>query len=79
MVFIPRENLEHRAKGQWVRLTRDIDVMAGRFTKGTVMQIIDSGPRGLNLQDQDGNPLSEIRAENYEPANDPTYDWHDKN
>lgn len=79
MPFIPREQLEHRAKGLWVRLTRDVDVMAGRFTKGTVMKIIDSGPRGLDLQDQDGNKLLEVREENFQPANDPTYDWHDKN
>lgn len=81
MAFIPRAELEHRAPGQWVRLTRDVDVVAGRFQRGTRMKIVRDSDRGLDLVDEEGNSLIEtgILGDFYEPTADPVHDFRDKN
>lgn len=76
-MFIPRNYLEGRGIGQWVQLTRDVDILAGRFTKGTRMQIIADGARGLDLEDAEGNKLFEtgILGDFFEPVKPNQTDW----
>ena len=43
--------------GDRVRITRDVTVLSGTFTAGHRFRVIRSGPRGLDLEDENGNLL----------------------
>lgn len=45
--------------GDRIRLKNDVSVLAGTFTKGHELTVTGSGPRGLDLRDDDGNMLCE--------------------
>lgn len=79
MAFISRARIENREVGQWVRLKHDVEVLSGVFTAGTRMKITDAGSgRGPSLIDENGNKLVETFGVNFEPADDPRYDFSDK-
>lgn len=47
--------------GDWVYTTRKHESMAGVFTKGSYVKIIDIDPmRGYAIEDEDGNKIIEI-------------------
>lgn len=80
MPFISRAELENSKIGQWVRLKHDVEVLKGVFTAGTRMQITSLGTgRGPSLVDEEGNDLIEAFSVEFEPADDPRYDFVDKN
>lgn len=50
-----------REIGDWVTTTKVHESMAGKFTRGSKVQIIDIDPvRGYAIQDEDGNKMYEI-------------------
>ena len=50
-----------REIGDWVKTTKVYESFAGKFTKGSKVQIIDIDPvRGYAIQDEDGNKMYEI-------------------
>ena len=59
MPFIPDKPELHRR----VRLTRDIKVFGGTFTKGTEMTITEIGDRGPTLMDDEGHTMREMGLE----------------
>lgn len=47
--------------GDWVTTTREHCSLAGKFTKGSKVRIIDIDPiRGYGIEDEDGNRVIEI-------------------
>lgn len=59
MGFKSNRELEGTKIGTRVRLTRDVDVLSGRFEQGTIMTVTGHGDRGLDLVDDQGNRLIE--------------------
>lgn len=57
-MFIPVKNA--CKVGDRVRLTRDVDVIMGTFTKGHEFTVTFIGERGPDLIDDDGNSLTEM-------------------
>lgn len=45
--------------GDRIRLTNDVAVLAGVFTRGHELTVTGSTSRGLDLRDDDGNMLCE--------------------
>lgn len=65
MAFIPRAKLEGTEIGTTVELTRDVEVCAGIFQKGTLMKIVASTHRGFDLMDEYGNHLYDTAKSNF--------------
>lgn len=59
MTFIPNGSWNLRV-GRRVRLTRDVKVLKGTFTKGHELTITNIGPRGPDMIDDNGEKLSEM-------------------
>lgn len=56
-MFIPRKDI--LKEGDRVRLTRDVTVISGTYTKGHELECIGLGERGYNFQDDQRNQLLE--------------------
>lgn len=56
-MFIPRKDI--LKEGDRVRLTRDVTVACGTFTKGHELKCIGRGDRGYSFQDDQRNQLLE--------------------
>lgn len=60
MTFIKRSTIEGTAIGSRIRLTSDVEVIAGVFTAGTELTVTGHTERGLDLVDDEGNRLTEF-------------------
>ncbi len=65
MTWIPAKNGLHI--GDKIRLTKDITTMAGTMTKGTIVTCIgESGYRGYDFQDNEGNRILECGFDGFD-------------